>query len=86
MVESSDEEENPEPVDAEESMYMDDEPAEVKRKKPKKKAEKKVVPVGRNGLRKKRVVKSKLSIDAKGYTGGVAELGFCGRGLTLYHQ
>ncbi|KAF7309712.1 DNA polymerase subunit Cdc27 [Mycena indigotica] len=29
---------------------------------------KKVIPVGRNGLKKKRVVKSKMSFDAKGYT------------------
>ncbi|KAK0217840.1 DNA polymerase subunit Cdc27 [Armillaria fumosa] len=33
----------------------------------KKRKEKKVIPVGRNGLKKKRVVKSRESIDAKGY-------------------
>lgn len=69
VVESSDEEEHTEPADGEDSMYVDDEPAEVKRKKPRKKAEKKVVPVGRNGLKKKRVVKSRMSTDAKGYMG-----------------
>lgn len=50
-------------------MYVDDEPAQAKPKKPRKKVEKKVVPVGRNGLKKKRVVKSKMSLDAKGYMG-----------------
>lgn len=51
-------------------MYVDDEPTEVKPKRPRKKVEKKVVPVGRNGLKKKRVVKSRMSVDAKGYMGG----------------
>ena len=69
VVESSDEEEHTEPRDDEDLMYVDDEPVEVKSKKPTKKAEKKVVPVGRNGLKKKRVVKSKMSTDAKGYMG-----------------
>lgn len=67
---SSDEEERAEPADAEDSMYVDDEPTEVKPKRPRKKVEKKVVPVGRNGLKKKRVVKSRMSVDAKGYMGG----------------
>jgi DNA polymerase delta subunit 3 len=39
--------------------------------KPKKRREKKVVPVGRNGLKKKRVVKSRTTTDAKGYMGMV---------------
>ena len=69
MVESPDEEEHPEPADVEDSMYVDDEPAQVKPKKPRKKVEKKVVPVGRNGLKKKRVVKSRMSLDTKGYMG-----------------
>jgi len=30
---------------------------------------KKVVPVGRNGLKKRRVVKSRMTTDAKGYIG-----------------
>jgi len=73
VVESSDEEEPPEPGGVEEdSMYVDDEPAEVKPKKTKKKAEKKVVHVGKNGLKKKRVVKSKMSLDAKGYMGTIS--------------
>ena len=67
--ESSDEEEQAEPGDAEDSMYVDDEPAEVKPKRQRKKAEKKIVPVGRNGLKKKRIVKSKMSTDEKGYMG-----------------
>lgn len=52
-------------------MYVDEEPPEVKPKKPRKKAEKKVVPVGKNGLKKKRVVKSKMALDAKGYMGAL---------------
>lgn len=50
-------------------MYVDDEPPEVKQKKPRKKVEKEVVPLGRNGLRKKKVMRSKMSQDAKGYMG-----------------
>ena len=69
VVESSDEEEKSEPGDDEDSMYVDDEPAEVKPKRSRKKTEKKVVPIGKNGLKKKRVVKSKMSLDAKGYMG-----------------
>ena len=69
VVESSDEEEKSELGDGEDSMYVDDEPAEAKPKRSRKKTEKKVVPVGRNGLRKRRVVKSKMSLDAKGYMG-----------------
>jgi len=72
VVESSDEEEKSEPGDGEDSMYVDDEPTEVKPKRSKKKTEKKVVPVGRNGLKKKRVVKSKMSMDAKGYMGSLS--------------
>ena len=36
---------------------------------PKKKKVKKVIPVGRNGLKKRRVVKSRMTTDAKGYMG-----------------
>lgn len=71
VAESSDEEEHTELGDVEDSMYVDDEPAEVKPKRSKKKAEKKVGPVGRNGLKKKRVVKSRMSTDAKGYMGAL---------------
>ncbi|KAF9791119.1 DNA polymerase subunit Cdc27 [Thelephora terrestris] len=67
VVESSDEEEHAERKDEEDSMYVDDEPAEAKPKRSRKKAEKKVVPVGSNGLKKKRVVKSKMSTDERGY-------------------
>lgn len=28
-----------------------------------------IVPIGRNGLRKKRVMKSKMTVDEKGYMG-----------------
>lgn len=44
-------------------MDTDDEPIV----KPKKRAPKRVVPVGRNGLKKKRVIKSRTTTDAKGY-------------------
>ena len=52
-------------------MYVDDEPPEAKPKKPRKRAGKKAVPVGKNGLKKKRVMKSKMSTDAKGYMGAL---------------
>ncbi|KAG6910013.1 hypothetical protein DXG01_013735 [Tephrocybe rancida] len=39
----------------------------VSKPKPKKRAPKKVVPVGSNGLKKRRVVKSRSTTDAKGY-------------------
>ncbi|KAI5988704.1 DNA polymerase subunit Cdc27 [Pisolithus albus] len=45
------------------NMDTDDEPIV----KPKKRLPKKVVPVGRNGLKKKRVIKSRTTTDAKGY-------------------
>lgn len=45
------------------NMDTDDEPIV----KPKKRVPKKVVPVGRNGLKKKRVIKSRTTTDAKGY-------------------
>ena len=46
---------------------LSDEP--VPKTKPRKRKEKKIVPVGRNGLKKKRVVKSKMDFDEKGYLG-----------------
>lgn len=54
-------------------MYVDDEPPEVKPKKPRKRVGKKAVPVGKNGLKKKRVMKSKMSTDAKGYMGALSD-------------
>ena len=36
--------------------------------KPKKRREKKTIPIGSNGLKKKRVTKSRQTTDAKGYT------------------
>ncbi|KAG5637288.1 hypothetical protein H0H81_005083 [Sphagnurus paluster] len=62
-----DEEETDGPVEEEpmeEDMDMLDEPAP----KPKPKKVKKVIPVGKNGLKKKRVVKSRNTVDDKGYT------------------
>ncbi|KAG6328052.1 hypothetical protein ID866_11037 [Astraeus odoratus] len=43
-------------------MDVDDEPIVKPKRKPKK-----VIPVGRNGLKKKRVVKTRTTTDAKGY-------------------
>lgn len=40
--------------------------------KSRKKKEKKVIPVGSNGLKKKRVMKSRMKIDDKGYMGAVS--------------
>ncbi|KAJ6591514.1 DNA polymerase subunit Cdc27 [Mycena vulgaris] len=57
-------ESEPEPVDEPVDVDMSDgesKPAPVKRKP------KKVIPVGKNGLKKKRVVKSKTRVDEKGY-------------------
>ena len=39
--------------------------------KPRKKREKKVVPVGKNGLKKKRIMKSRTRTDDKGYMGAL---------------
>ncbi|KAF9006066.1 DNA polymerase subunit Cdc27 [Cyathus striatus] len=48
------------------NVPMEDKPAALA--KPKKKKEKKVIPVGCNGLKKKRVIKSRRVKDDKGYT------------------
>ncbi|KAK0202689.1 DNA polymerase subunit Cdc27 [Desarmillaria ectypa] len=58
------EEEEEEPSKDGDDVDMTNETVPVPKKKRK---EKKVVPVGCNGLKKKRVVKSRESIDAKGY-------------------
>lgn len=62
-VKKEEEEEEPS-KQCEDDVDMADETAPAPKKKRK---EKKVIPVGRNGLKKKRVVKSRESIDAKGY-------------------
>ncbi|KAG6812774.1 hypothetical protein H0H92_000544 [Tricholoma furcatifolium] len=63
--EKTDEEMEEKPiVGDDEDIEMED---AVPKAKPKKRAPKKVVPVGRNGLKKKRVVKSRTKIDDKGY-------------------
>jgi DNA polymerase delta subunit 3 len=46
------------------------EPEEIK-PKPRKKKEKKVIPVGKNGLKKKKTLKSRTRVDDKGYMGKV---------------
>ncbi len=66
-VKKEEEEEEEEPSkQCDDDVDMADETAPAPKKKRK---EKKVIPVGRNGLKKKRVVKSRESIDAKGYMG-----------------
>ncbi|SJL03873.1 uncharacterized protein ARMOST_07230 [Armillaria ostoyae] len=62
-VKKEEEEEEPS-KQCDDDVDMADETAPAPKKKRK---EKKVIPVGRNGLKKKRVVKSRESIDAKGY-------------------
>ena len=57
--------EEEEPEQNEDADMEDDiAPLPKKARKPKK-----VIPVGSNGIRKKRVVKSRMTTDAKGYMG-----------------
>jgi DNA polymerase delta subunit 3 len=52
--------------------HREPEPEPAPARKPARKAQrkpKKEVPVGRNGLKKKRVVKSRMTTDVKGYFG-----------------
>jgi len=58
----------PNKEEEEESSAEEDIP-EKPAAKPKKRREKKIVPIGSNGLKKKRVMKSRQTTDAKGYTG-----------------
>lgn len=55
-------------------VMSDPEPVPIKTK-PRKKKEKKVIPVGRNGLKKRRVMKSRTSVDNRGYIGVSIESG-----------
>ncbi|KAL6298282.1 DNA polymerase subunit Cdc27 [Sparassis latifolia] len=57
----------PEPQDEDTEMVDDTEPVPVKPKTSKKKKEKKVVPVGRNGLKKRKVMKTRMTMDDKRY-------------------
>ena len=60
-------ESEPEPVETQQDLDEDmdeDEPKPKRKRKPKK-----VWPVGRNGLKKKRITKTRMSMDAKGYMG-----------------
>ena len=52
----------------EEDVSMPDHHASIDKKLRKKKV-KKVVPVGQNGLKKKRIVKSRMKVDDKGFMG-----------------
>ena len=64
-VEEEDEETSP-VRDEDEDEDEDDKPAPKKRKPRKTKAS---IPVGKNGLKKKRVIKSRETTDKKGYVG-----------------
>lgn len=56
--------------DDEDVVMADDSDVDVPPVKPKRQRKpKKVVPVGKNGLKKRRVVKSRMTTDAKGYMG-----------------
>ncbi|KAJ3559182.1 hypothetical protein NM688_g496 [Phlebia brevispora] len=61
----------PEPpmTPAEDVLMIDDSDDEPVKPKPRKRKEKKVWPVGRNGFRKRRVMKSRMTVDDKGYMG-----------------
>jgi DNA polymerase delta subunit 3 len=61
------EEERP-PTSADEPMEdIDDEPVRETKPLPKKRKPKKVIPVGKNGLKKKRLMKTRMREDDKGY-------------------
>jgi DNA polymerase delta subunit 3 len=55
-------------IDHHEEMYMDEDIDDVPKPKRKKK-EKKVVPVGKNGIPKRRLVNTRTTLDAKGFMG-----------------
>lgn len=58
-----------EPEPASEDAIMVDDSDDEPVKKPRKRKERKVWPKGQNGLRKRRVMKSRMTTDAKGYMG-----------------
>jgi hypothetical protein len=59
-------------------VEMEDE--EVPKAKPKQRKPRKTVPVGRNGLKKRRVIRSRTTADEKGYMGIVVTI----VGKTIY--
>ena len=61
------EEEEESADDAPEQVASEDEMVPAKPKK--KRRPRKVIPVGKNGLKKRRVIKSRQTTDSKGYTG-----------------
>ncbi|KAH8832728.1 hypothetical protein DL96DRAFT_1704781 [Flagelloscypha sp. PMI_526] len=64
VVDGGDGPQTSEPEDGDIEMEDDSDPAPVKKaRKPKK-----VVPVGRNGLKKRRVIKKRKTVNEKGYT------------------
>ncbi|KAG6891184.1 hypothetical protein C0995_008436 [Termitomyces sp. Mi166 len=72
------EEEEDKSAAVDEDVDMDD--VTVPKAKPRKRVPKKVIPVGKNGLKKRRVVKSRSRVDEKGYMGASPFLFFalCG--------
>ncbi|EED78739.1 predicted protein [Postia placenta Mad-698-R] len=64
--ESQQEIEEPEPK-ADDPEIVDDSETERVKAKPRKRKEKKIVPVGQNGLKKKRIMKTRMRTDEKGY-------------------
>ena len=54
-------------VSSDGDVEMADSDLDVKPKQVRKRKEKKVWPVGKNGLKKKRVMKSRTEFDARGY-------------------
>jgi DNA polymerase delta subunit 3 len=72
VAQKEEEEESEEEISVpqqEDKMKEDEEDEEEVAKPKKQRAKKKAIPVGKNGLKKKRVVKSRQTTDAKGYTG-----------------
>ena len=59
----------PEPSQASEDVVMIDVSDDEPEKKPRKRKAKKAWPKGRNGLKKRRIMKSRMTMDEKGYMG-----------------
>ncbi len=52
-------------------VEMEDEEVPKAKPRPKQRKPRKIVPVGRNGLKKKKVIRSRTTADEKGYMGKV---------------
>lgn len=66
---------DPEADEEEEEAKEEDSDDMISKPQPKKRKPKKVWPAGRNGIKKKRIVKAEMKIDEKGYM-GVLRLSF----------